>query len=47
MKKDWFQKKVKEFSTLKGYQKPEKYSGTLKLDSNENLTKNQKNILAL
>ena len=36
MKKDWFQKKVKEFSTLKGYQKPEKYSGTLKLDSNEN-----------
>jgi histidinol-phosphate aminotransferase len=37
MKKDWFQKKVKEFSTLKGYQKPEKYSDTLKLDSNENL----------
>ena len=36
MKKDWFQKKVKQFSTLKGYQKPEKHSDTLKLDSNEN-----------
>ena len=36
MKKDWFQKKVKEFSILKGYQKPEKHSDTLKLDSNEN-----------
>jgi len=36
MKKDWFQKKVKEFSILKGYQKPEKNSDTLKLDSNEN-----------
>ena len=36
MKKNWFKKKVKEFSNLKGYQKPEKFSGTLKLDSNEN-----------
>ncbi len=36
MKKDWFQKKVKQFSILKGYQKPEKHSDTLKLDSNEN-----------
>jgi histidinol-phosphate aminotransferase len=36
MKKDWFQKKIKQFSILKGYQKPEKHSDTLKLDSNEN-----------
>lgn len=32
----WFEKKVKEISKLKGYQKPEKLSETLKLDSNEN-----------
>ena len=37
MKADWFQKKVGELSKLKGYQKPDKYSNTLKLDSNENL----------
>ena len=36
MKKSWFQKKVKEYANLKGYQKPEKFSGVLKLDSNEN-----------
>jgi histidinol-phosphate aminotransferase len=36
MKKNWFQKKIGEYSKLKGYQKPEKYSGVLKLDSNEN-----------
>ena len=36
MKKDWFEKKVREYSNLKGYQKPEKFTGTLKLDSNEN-----------
>jgi len=36
MKKDWFQQKVKELSGLQGYQKPEKQSETLKLDSNEN-----------
>jgi len=36
MKKNWFQKKISEYSKLKGYQKPEKYSGVLKLDSNEN-----------
>jgi len=34
MKKNWFQKKISEYSKLKGYQKPEKYSGVLKLDSN-------------
>ena len=37
MKADWFQKKVEELSKLRGYQKPDKYSNTLKLDSNENL----------
>jgi len=37
MKADWFQKKVDELSKLKGYQKPDKYSNALKLDSNENL----------
>ena len=36
MKKNWFQKKISEYSKLKGYQKPEKHSGVLKLDSNEN-----------
>ncbi len=36
MKKDWFKKKVREYSNLKGYQKPEKFTGALKLDSNEN-----------
>ena len=36
MKKKWFQKRIKELSVLSGYQKPEKHSGVLKLDSNEN-----------
>ncbi len=36
MKKNWLQKKINEYTSLKGYQKPEKYSGSLKLDSNEN-----------
>lgn len=36
MKSKWFQKKIEELSKLKGYQKPEKYSNALKLDSNEN-----------
>jgi len=36
MKKNWLQKKINEHASLKGYQKPEKYSGSLKLDSNEN-----------
>ncbi len=33
---NWFEKKVIELSKLDGYQKPEKQSETLKLDSNEN-----------
>lgn len=36
MKKNWFQRKVKEYSQLKGYIKPEKHKDVLKLDSNEN-----------
>ena len=36
MKSKWFQKRIEELSKLKGYQKPEKYSNALKLDSNEN-----------
>jgi len=36
MNKRWFQKKVKEFSSLSGYKKPEQLTGVLKLDSNEN-----------
>jgi len=34
--KDWFEKKVREFSSLTGYQKPELQKESLKLDSNEN-----------
>ena len=37
MKVDWFQKKIDDLSRLRGYQKPDKYSNVLKLDSNENL----------
>jgi len=36
MKKNWFELKVKEFSTIGGYQKPELNENSLKLDSNEN-----------
>lgn len=36
MKKNWFKKKLSEYIKLEGYQKPEKFSETLKLDSNEN-----------
>jgi histidinol-phosphate aminotransferase len=36
MKKDWFEKKIKEFSSIGGYQKPEIHHDALKLDSNEN-----------
>jgi len=36
MKKNWFQNKLAQYSSQTGYQKPEKYSGALKLDSNEN-----------
>ena len=36
MKKGWFEKKVKELSSIGGYQKPEFQQDSLKLDSNEN-----------
>lgn len=36
MKKDWVGKKIKEFSSIGGYQKPELHPDSLKLDSNEN-----------
>jgi len=36
MKKDWFDKKIKELSSIGGYQKPVLYPDALKLDSNEN-----------
>lgn len=39
--KEWFQKKIKELSSLQGYQKPEKQSEALKLDSNENFVINK------
>jgi histidinol-phosphate aminotransferase len=41
MKNDWFQKKLKELSSLQGYQKPEKQLEALKLDSNENFVINK------
>jgi histidinol-phosphate aminotransferase len=41
MKKDWFEKRIQELSGLEGYQKPEKHSGVLKLDSNENFVINK------
>ncbi len=36
MKKDWFASELERYSKLAGYKKPEKYSGAIKLDSNEN-----------
>ena len=36
MKKNWFEKELEKYSKLSGYKKPEKYSNTIKLDSNEN-----------
>jgi histidinol-phosphate aminotransferase len=36
MKTGWFEKKVKEFSSIGGYKKPELQQDSLKLDSNEN-----------
>jgi len=33
---NWFEKKIKELAKLQGYQKPEKQTEVLKLDSNEN-----------
>jgi histidinol-phosphate aminotransferase len=36
MKKNWFDKKINEFTSIGGYQKPELHQDVLKLDSNEN-----------
>ena len=36
MKKNWFEEKIKKFSSVGGYQKPELNQNALKLDSNEN-----------
>ena len=36
MKKNWFDSKVKDFSLIGGYQKPQLNDNSLKLDSNEN-----------
>ncbi len=36
MKKNWFEEKIKKFSSIGGYQKPELNQDALKLDSNEN-----------
>ena len=36
MKKNWFGEKIKKFSSIGGYQKPELNQNALKLDSNEN-----------
>ena len=41
MKKDWFEQRILELSGLMGYQKPEKHTGVLKLDSNENFVVNK------
>ncbi len=41
MKKKWFEERIKKLSTIRGYQKPEKHSGALKLDSNENFVINK------
>ena len=41
MTNEWFQKKIQELSSLQGYQKPEKQSEALKLDSNENFVINK------
>ena len=36
MTNNWFEEKIKKFSSLGGYQKPELHQDTMKLDSNEN-----------
>ncbi len=36
MKIKWFEEKIKKFSSIGGYQKPELNQNALKLDSNEN-----------
>ena len=35
MKKNWFEEKIKKFSSIGGYQKPELNLDALKLDSND------------
>ena len=36
MKKNWFEEKIKKFSSIGGYKKPELVEDSIKLDSNEN-----------
>jgi len=36
LKKNWFEEKIKKFSSIGGYQKPELIQDSVKLDSNEN-----------
>jgi len=36
LSKDWFEEKIKKFSSIGGYQKPELVEDSIKLDSNEN-----------
>ena len=36
MKKTWIEEKIRKFSSIGGYKKPELHEGVLKLDSNEN-----------
>ncbi|NQV40425.1 MAG: histidinol-phosphate transaminase [Nitrosopumilus sp.] len=36
MNKNWFEEKIKKFSSIGGYQKPELVEDSIKLDSNEN-----------
>ena len=36
MKKNWFDEKIKKFSSIGGYKKPELLKDAVKLDSNEN-----------
>jgi len=36
LKKNWFEEKIKKFSSIGGYQKPELVQDAVKLDSNEN-----------
>jgi len=36
LKKNWFEEKIKKFSSIGGYQKPELVQDSVKLDSNEN-----------
>ena len=36
MKKNWFEEKIKKFSSIGGYKKPELIEDSVKLDSNEN-----------